>query len=211
VILGADRLPPQVRHLVNGTVINLSGASAFYKKKAEVVTLLRDFVEALPDSHYRLKNQFESWFLGSLAVFFRRNDSRPPADILADALFLLGQHWAKIDYGKMPIGSIPTDKFLREAWKGAEEWDAFLRRDARIGQGWLYEMNDDGTVRNWSGEFNPDVFDLFIRFGNDTKEPPTMRIDVKGKAVALFMDFWMIRISTAVWENIRREKIYAIC
>ena len=204
----ADRLPPKVRHLVNGTVINLSGASAFYKKKAEVATLLKDFVEPLPDSHYRLKNQFESWFFGSLSLFFRPNDSGQPADILADALFILGQHWAKIDSGKMPIGSIPTDKFLREAWKGADEWDAFLRRDARIGQGWLYEMSDDGTVRNWSGEFNPDVFDLFIRFGNDTKKPPTMRIDVKGKAVALFMDFWMIRnLDGSLGEHPRREDL----
>lgn len=65
----ADRVPPEVRHLVNGTVINLAGASAFYRKKAEVATLLKDFVEPLPDSHYRLKNQFESWFLGSLRFF----------------------------------------------------------------------------------------------------------------------------------------------
>lgn len=187
----ADRVPPEVRHLVNGTVINLAGASAFYKKKAEVATLLKDFVEPLPDSHYRLKNQFESWFLGSLPLFFRRNDSGQPADILAEALFLFGQHWAKIDSGKTPMASIPTDNVLRKAWEGADEWDAFLHRDGCVGQGWIYEIDDDGRVRAWSGGSDPDVFHLWIRFGNKPTQPPTMTIEVKGKAAAIFMSFWM--------------------
>jgi hypothetical protein len=183
--------PAQIARLVKGSVINLSGASDFYKKKAHVATLLADLVEPLSNFRYRLKGGFAPYYFGNLRFYLQPSDSRSVADNMAEALFALSKNLPKIDYGRLPIGSIPTDEFLRDAWKGADEWDAFLRRNARIGRGWINEMSDDGTVRNWSGEFDPDVFDLFIRFGNDTKKPPTMSIDVKGKAAALFMDFWM--------------------
>ena len=201
-------VPAQIAHLVQRSVINLSGASDFYKKKAHVATLLVDLVEPLSNFRYRLKGDFAPYYFGNLRFYLQPSDTRSVADNMAEALFALSKHLPKIDYGRLPIGSIPTDTFLREAWKGADEWDAFLRRDARIGQAWLYEMSDDGTVRNWSGEFNPDVFDLFIRFGNDTKKPPTMSIDIKGKAVALFMEFWMIRsLDGSLAEHPKREDL----
>lgn len=79
-----------------------------YKKRAEVATLLEDFVEPCPDSHYRLKNQFDRYFFASLPVFLR-NHPMGPADALADALFFLGRQWARIDKGNLPFASIPKD------------------------------------------------------------------------------------------------------
>jgi hypothetical protein len=38
-------LPATIKNLIEGGVISLAGASAFYKKKAEVATLLEDDVE----------------------------------------------------------------------------------------------------------------------------------------------------------------------
>jgi hypothetical protein len=200
--------PAQIAHLVRGSVINLSGASDFYKKKAHVATLLADLVEPLSNCRYRFKGGFAPYYFENLRFYLQPSDRRSVADNMAEALFALSKNLPKIDYGRLPIGSTPTDEFLRGAWKGADEWDAFLRRNARIGRGWINEMSDDGTVRNWSGEFHPDVFDLFIRFGNDTKKPPTLSIDVKGKAVALFMDFWMtLNLDGGLGEHPRREEL----
>lgn len=47
------QLPEAVAELVCGNVIDLSGASNFYRKKANVATLLEGFVELLPNSHFR--------------------------------------------------------------------------------------------------------------------------------------------------------------
>jgi hypothetical protein len=49
------RLSSSLKDLIRGSVIDVSGASDFYKKKAEVAVLLQDFVEPL--ANYRLKNQ----------------------------------------------------------------------------------------------------------------------------------------------------------
>jgi hypothetical protein len=111
----AAQLPPSVQNLARGCVIDVSGASDFYKKKAAVAALLEDFVEPLPSFHYRLKNQFDCYFFANLPVFLRHPPSTP-ADSLADALFLLGRQWAKTRYGNLPIASIPSDEFLRNAW-----------------------------------------------------------------------------------------------
>ena len=145
--------PAQIAHLVKGAVINLSGASDFYRKKAHVATLLADLVEPLSNFRYRLKGGFAPYYFGNLRFYLQPSDTRSVADNMAEALFALSKNLPKIDYGRLPIGSLPTDEFLRDAWKGADEWDAFLRRNARIGRGWINEMRDDGTVRNWSGEF----------------------------------------------------------
>jgi hypothetical protein len=65
----STRIAPAWRHLVDGNIINLSGASEFYKKKAATAEVLQDFVEPLRDSHYRLKNKFDSYFLTDLPIF----------------------------------------------------------------------------------------------------------------------------------------------
>jgi hypothetical protein len=82
--------PSAVKDLIRGGVINLSSASDFYKKKAEVAELLRDFVESLPNSHYRLKNNFDRYFFTNLHLLLR-NNGKGPADALAEALFFLGR------------------------------------------------------------------------------------------------------------------------
>jgi hypothetical protein len=46
----AKRLPAEVQPLIRKNIIDLSGASHFFKKKAGVATLLKGFVEALPNS-----------------------------------------------------------------------------------------------------------------------------------------------------------------
>jgi hypothetical protein len=201
--------PAQIAHLVHGSVINLSGASDFYKKKAHVAaTVLVDLVEPLSNFRYRLKRDFAPYYFRNLRLYLQPSDARSVSDNMAEALFALSKHLPKIDYGRLPIRPLPSDEFFRSAWKGADAWEAFLRRDACIGQGWLHEISDDGTVRNWSGEFDPDVFDLFIRFGNDTTKPPTMRIDVKGKAAALFMEFWMtLNLNSSPQEHPRKKEL----
>jgi hypothetical protein len=182
--------PSAVKDLIRGSVINLSAASDFYKKKAEVAALLPDFVEPLPNCQYRLKNNFDRYFFINLHLFLR-NDGRRPADALAEALFFLGRQWAKIDYGKLPIAVTPSDEFLRSAWKGAADWDAFVVRDGCIGEAWWHNLGADGRVRSWSGGSDPSDFELRIDFGWDTTKPPTMTIRVKGEPAAIFMRWWM--------------------
>jgi len=202
-----EEVPQQVRHLVQGSVLDLSGASDFYRKRADVATMLKD-VELIPPAGYRLKDDFVSWFFGSLPVFFRQKDSRRPPDILADALFLIGQHWANIDSGKLQRAQVPADEFLRKAWQGADDWDAYLQRDACVGKAWLFEMADDGTVGVWSGVPDPSVFDLRIGFDADPQHPPTMTIQVKGKAAAIFMKFWMtLNLNSNLEKHPRREEL----
>jgi hypothetical protein len=184
------QLRPSVLNLVNGNVIDVSGASDFYKKKAEVATLLEDFVEPRPDSHYRLKNQFDRYFFASLPVFLR-NHPRGPADALADALFFLGRQWARIDNGNLPFASIPKDEFLRGQWEGAADWDSFLLKDACIGEVWWHNLGRDGKVHIWTGESVPGDFELRVDFGWDTTQPPTMTIRIKGEPAAVFMKWWM--------------------
>jgi hypothetical protein len=182
--------PPAVKDLIRGSVINLSAASDFHKKKAEVATLLQDFVEPLPNCHYRLQNNFDRYFFINLHLFLR-NDGRRPADALAEALFFLGRQWAKIDYGKLPVAKTPSDDFLCSAWKDAADWDAFLVRDACIGQLWWHNLGADGRVRAWSGGFDPSDFSLRIDFEWDTTKPPSVMIRVKGEPATILMKWWM--------------------
>jgi hypothetical protein len=186
----AARLPPSVQNLVSGSVIDVSGASDFYKKKAEVATLLENFIELHPHFRYRLKNGFDGYFLVNLPLFLRGHPTKP-ADALADALFFLGRQWAKTGYGKMPIASIPSDDFLRDSWKDATDWDAFLLREGCIGEVWRHNLGANGEVRAWAGGWDPSDFELLIEFGPDTTKPPTMTIRVKGEPAAIFMRWWM--------------------
>jgi hypothetical protein len=83
------------------------------------------FLDGRPQNfHYRLKNQFNSYFLSSLSVFLR-DDHRKPADMLADALFCLGRQWARIDCGALAMAAIPSEEFLRKTWKTAGDWESF--------------------------------------------------------------------------------------
>jgi hypothetical protein len=182
--------PSAVKDLIRGSVINLSAASDFYKKKAEVAALLQNFVEALPGFHYRLNNNFDRYFFLNLHLFLR-NDGRRPADALAEALFFLGRQWAKIDYGKLPIAVTPSDEFLRSAWTGAADWDAFLICDGCIGQSWWHNLGADGRVHTWSGGFDPSDFSLRIDFEWDTTKPPSVMIRVKGEPATILMKWWM--------------------
>lgn len=183
-------MPSSVKDLIKECVLNVSGASEFYKKKAAVAALLHDFVEPLPNFHYRLKNQFDSYFLSSLSVFLR-DDHREPADMLADALFYLGRQWARIDCGASPIASIPSEEFLRTTWKTAGDWESFLSRDGCIGEAWWHNLGADGKVGTWSGGSDPSDFELRIDFGWDTTKPPTMTIRVEGEPAVIFMGSWM--------------------
>lgn len=202
-----EELPQKVKDLIHGSVLNLSGASDFYKKMAKVATTLDD-VELLPPARYRLKGDFANWFFRSLPARCRQSDWALPADILAEALFSLGQHWVKIDCGKLPFATFPTDEFLRNAWQGAGDWDAYLKRDACIGKVWLLEMADDGTVRGWSGMPDPSFFNLRIGFGGGPRQPPTMTIQVKGKAAAIFMKFWMtLNLSSNLEKHSGKEEL----
>jgi hypothetical protein len=117
--------------------------------------------------------------------------ARSVSDSIAEALFRLGRQWAKIDYGRLPLASIPSDEFLRSVWRGAEEWEAFVQRDACIGEVWQFALSEDGSVRNWSGGSDPHDFELRVDFGWDTKLPPSMMIRVKGAPAAILMKWWM--------------------
>lgn len=187
---GAVQLPEAVAKLLRGNVIDLSGASKFYKQKAHVATLLEGFVEPLPNFHFRLDKGFESYFLLNLH-FFLTSPLRSVADSVAEALFVLGRQWARTDYGRLPLASIPSDAFLRSVWSGAEEWEAFVQRDGCIGEVWLFALSEDGTVRAWSGGSDPHDFELRIDFGWDTNLPPSLMICVKGPPAAILMKWWM--------------------
>jgi hypothetical protein len=187
------KLPPQVKNLITANgVIDLSTASDFYKKKAEVTALLDGFVEQLPDFRYRIRNGFDSWFLNSLPLFLR-NGSGEPANILAEALFQLGRHWAKIDYGDLPIGNSKLwDQLLLETWKSVEpEWEAFCASGGPIGSAWSYTLEDGGTLGPSSDE-NPRQVKMWITFATTKRgAPPTMVIQVAGEAAVTLMRLWM--------------------
>jgi hypothetical protein len=110
--LRARRIPAEVQPLIKDNVIDISGASGFFKKKAKVSTLLKGFVEALPDSQFRLQNNFDAYFLVNLPLFLKGHPMKP-ADALADTLFVLGREWAKRDYGNLPIASLDLARAKR--------------------------------------------------------------------------------------------------
>src|SRR5262245_29715652 len=124
--------PAAVLKLIKGNTIDISSASDFYKRRAEVATLLEHFVERRPDVHYALKNGFDKHFFTNLSIF-TRNPHLGPADTVADALFVAGRDWASVDFGRLPLSSIPNDEFLRDQWTGAAAWDSFVIKDACIG------------------------------------------------------------------------------
>src|SRR6266567_5399228 len=186
----SDRLPPSIQKLVRGSVIDISGASDFYKKRAEVATVLQNHVEVHPSFHYALKNKFGRYFLANLPLFVRGHPLGP-ADAVADALFFLGKQWAEIAYGNLPIASIPSDEFLHDQWKGAADWNAFVLYDACIGEAWWHNLDADGKVHSWSGGSDPGDFELRVDFGCDTTKPPTVAIRIKGDPAAVFMKWWM--------------------
>ena len=184
------RLPESVAKLIHGTIIDLSAASNFYRKRANVAALLEGFVEPLPSSRFRLANGFDSYFFGNLPLFLK-GTLGSVSDSVADALFRLGRQWAKIDYGRLPLASIPSDEFLRSVWSGAEEWESFVQRDACVGEVWQLALSDDGSVRSWAGGSDSQDFELRVDFGWDTRLPPTMMIRLKGAPVAILMKWWM--------------------
>lgn len=114
-----------------------------------------------------------------------------PADALADALFFLGREWAKMDYGTLPIASLPTDEFLRIQWKEADAWDAFLRSDACFGEIWWHNLGADQNVERWGGGSDSGDFELRVDFNFDATKPPKMSIAIKGKPAAILMNWWM--------------------
>jgi hypothetical protein len=188
--LRAIQLPEEVRPFVKENFIDISGASVFYKRKAQVATLLKGFVEAQPDSRFRLDNNFDVFFLNNLSLFLQGHPMKP-ADALADALFRLGREWAKKDYGNLPIGSLPTDEFLRMQWAEAEAWGAFLKSDACFGEIWWHNLGADDRVQKWSGGCDPSDFELRVEFNFDATNPPRMSMHVKGKPAAILMNWWM--------------------
>jgi hypothetical protein len=183
-------LPENVRRLIRGKVIDLSGASNFFKKRAEAASSLQGFVEPLHNFHYRLTNRFDSFYFVNLHHFYGSNSLEVP-DALAEGLYQLGRHWAKIDCGNLPIASIPSDDFLRSEWQGADDWGAFLLRDACIGEVWWHSLGGDGKIRNWNGRSDPGDFELRIDFGPETTKPPVVTISVKGEPAAILMRWWM--------------------
>jgi hypothetical protein len=186
----AKRLPAEVQPLIRKNIIDLSGASHFFKKKAGVATLLKGFVEALPNSQFRLENDFDAYFLNNLPLFLKGH-SMNIADVLAEALFRLGREFAKRDYGNLPIGSLPTDEFLRMQWKEADDWDAFLQSDACFGEIWWHNLGADENVESWGGGSDPGDFQLRVEFNFDATKPPKMSISIKGKPAAVLMNWWM--------------------
>jgi hypothetical protein len=184
------RLPPSIAALIGENTVHLSGASDFFRKRADIATLLRDFVEELPNFSYRLKNGFDHFFFANLRLFAQTQRMSAP-DALADALFTLGRQWARIDYGRLPIATLPTDEYLRSQWKGTEQWNTFVRTDACIGEVWWRNLDEKGIVRLWSGETSPGDFELKLDFGPRTTEPPKAAIHIKGEPAAILMKWWM--------------------
>jgi hypothetical protein len=188
--LADNRLPPSIAALIADNTVHLSGASEFFKKRAETATLLRDFVEALPNSSYRLKNGFDRFFFGNLSMFAQTHQMSAP-NALADALFTVGRQWARVDYGRLPIATLPTDEYLRSQWKTADEWEAFVRTEACIGELWWRNLDERGVVGLWSGEAAPGDFELRVDFGAETTKPPNASIRIKGKPAELLMNWWI--------------------
>jgi hypothetical protein len=189
-VIGKTReLPPSVLRLINGSIIDISEASDFYKKRADVATVLPNFVERRSEFRYKLKNQFDRFYFINLRLFLF--PSMEPADLLADALFRLGRQWAKTDYGRLPFAVIPSDEFLRNQWESADEWDSYIHKEACIGEVWWHNLGDEGKVHPWDGGSVSGDFELRIDCGWETTKPPTVRIRIKGKPAEMIMKWWM--------------------
>jgi hypothetical protein len=185
-------VPASARKFIGAKcTIDLSRASTFYQKKAHITTLLRGFVKELPGSRYQLSNGFDVWFLASLPVFFFSDDSTQVANNLGEALYLLGKHWAMIDYGKDPASFPNTEQFLLATWKSVDdEWKAFCESGNMISQAWPYTLANDGTLGPWS-DAEPRQVQLWITFGTNRQRAPRMTVSVEGEAAVVLMKFWM--------------------
>lgn len=89
---------------VHEDVLNLSQASEFYQNEAAVAGALTDYVECLPGSRYKLKNDFDAFFRDSLPVFLAGNPLQP-ADALADSFFRIARHWAETKHAAALLGN----------------------------------------------------------------------------------------------------------
>jgi len=185
------RVPAEVQRLIRKNIVDISGASKFFKTKANVAVLLKGFVEALPNSQFRLLEDFNVFFHNNLAVVLNVH-SMKPADALAEALFLLGRQWAKIGFGNLPIASLPTDEFLRTHWKEADTWEAFVRSGGSIAEIWWHNLSANLDLKGWIGGSDPDDFEVRVDCNFDATKPPQMLFRIRGKPAASMMNWWMV-------------------
>lgn len=187
-----ESIPSEFRPLISETTIDLSGASAFYKRMAKTTQFLKEFVESLPNDHYRLKNGFDDWCLASLHAYGLRN-WETPANTLAYALFHLSIYWARIEYGHIPKDVELYKQFLAEPWKDVdEELKVLLRSRSLTMPMILCAVQNDNTLAEatWSEPIERPL-ELSLAFAVSLQEPPSMTIKVRGRPAADFMSWWM--------------------
>jgi hypothetical protein len=188
-----ETIPEEFRTLISGTTIDLSGASEFYKNKAAITVLLQEFVEPLDNHHYRLKNGFDDWYLGSLRPYSARN-WETPVNTLAEALFQLGIYWARIEYGHVPKNPELYQQFLADPWEGVdEELLEILKSRSLSMPTWRLEVRNDNTLvdANWLEPIQRPL-ELSLGFAVSLSEPPGMTIQVRGNPASAFMTWWML-------------------
>ncbi len=185
-------LPPGMEKLIGKETIDLGNASLFYQTKAEIVAeMLPDFVEKRADSIYQLNGAFAPWFLANLPVCARGFDLQP-ADCLADCLFRMGEHWAKIDYGERPTHFPLHEQLLQDTWSGIEErWKLFFQSGGGpAGEYWLHTLRKDGSLGPWS-DSNPRQVRIGLFFNTDVNGPPSAVVRIEGEAAVTLMRLWM--------------------
>jgi len=95
-----------------------------------------------------------------------------------------------LDFGNLPIASLPTNEFLVAQWKEATVWDTFLRTDGCFGEIWWHNLGPDKKVTRWAGGSDPGDFELRGEFNFDANGPPKMLISIRGEpAIQVLLDF----------------------
>jgi hypothetical protein len=207
-----EKIPPPYVH---GNVLDLSKASEFYRKEAAVAVALTDYVECLPRSRYRLKNGFDVFFHGSLPKLLANHPAQP-ADALADSLFRLAQAWAEIKH----VDSLPGDRrstsneVLNDEWKQSwnrmqeNDWDAFRRMSSPLAQ-YIVTALDEGGKIDHGLCYQPTArrIELGISFAQDVRQPPEMRILIKGNPAVDFMIAYIRKSQGQRWPRSKKKDL----
>lgn len=194
---------------VSGNILDLSAASKFYQKQAEIALELIGQIESLPGSRYRLRTGFDVFFFGSLPEFLAGHP-QDPANALADSLFRLARTWAEFKrHDSLPGDrSLISDEALNIEWKrnweGMKErdWEGFRRINSRSAQLFPTAIDENGKVDDRL-IFSPDArrIKLGISFEQNTGRPPQMQIIVIGEPAVSFMIAYVRKSQGLPWKK----------
>jgi hypothetical protein len=212
---GYDLRDIVVKSYLHDNILDLSKASDFFQREAEVAEALGDYVERLPAAKYKLKNGFETFFHRSLPIFLSGIPLKP-ADALADSLFRIAQAWANGLY----VDSLPGDwrctrsealtNEWKKSWKCMEEehWNAFREMSSPSAQYITTALDEKGNVDHELCYVpTANHVEVGVSFAQDPQQSPEMRILIKGGPAVSFMIAYIRKSQGKVWPRDKRAEL----